>query len=523
MLLQDLSIRKKLLAGFGVLFALLAVVSATSIASLERIGRDARAVRDGSFPRALLLLRLEHLTTQMIGHVSASVDGGTEDGLGRAQEVKREVDAAWIAAEAGAGPAELERLRALRRASDAVLEDGRALVRITLNQEWAAIAAASTRFRGGAEALTKSIAALQAEGVSELQRSLDGTVARARNSVLWSAVVTLLGFAAGIALTLAIGSAILRPVRRLVESTSHLAAGRLAIEVQASGKDEMGLLLADVRDMAGKLRTAFSDVKSAARAVSEGSGQLAAAAEQLSDGAAKQATAAEEASSSIEQMHSAIRHNAQNAAETEAIARSAAADAGDTASTVAHAVIAMKDIAERTRVVEEIAYQTNLLALNAAIEAARAGDRGRGFAVVASEVRKLAERSQAAAVEIGKLSSASTTVAEQAGAKLARLVPSIQRTAELVRQISAATSEQASGVDQIDGAIRQLNDVVQQNAGTAEETAATATELARQAEWLQSAVAFFDVGEGAGGAGAPPAPAEAPRALPAGHRAAQAG
>jgi methyl-accepting chemotaxis protein len=155
----------------------------------------------------------------------------------------------------------------------------------------------------------------------------------------------------------------------------------------------------------------------------------------------------------------------------------------------------MKDIASRTVVVEEIAYPTNLLALNAAIEAARAGDRGRGFAVVASEVRKLAERSQAAAVEIGKLSAESMAVAETAGAKLTKLVPDIERTAELVQQISTASQEQATGVDQIEGAIRQLNEVVQQNAGLAEETAATASELSRQAEWLQSAVAFFRVGD----------------------------
>jgi methyl-accepting chemotaxis protein len=514
MLLQDLSVRKKLLAGFGVLFVLLAVVSAVSIASLRRIEGNASAVRSASFPQAMLLRRIEHLTTQMAAHVNASVDAGTEEGLAKAVESKRALDATWVQAEAvfAGDAAALARFREIRQASDALLDDGRALVRIILNQEWVSVAGASKRFHDGAESLTARITALEQDGVRELERSLDDTVALARRSMTWSAIVTILGLVAGVALTLTIGAAILRPIQRLVEGTSQLAAGNLAVEIQASGADEMGRLLGDVREMARKLRAAFSDVKGAAHAVAAGSDQLASAAQHLSDGSSRQAAAAEEASSSIEQMHAAIRENARNAAETEKIARVSASDARDAGATVARAVTAMKDIAGRTSVVEEIAYQTNLLALNAAIEAARAGERGRGFAVVASEVRKLAERSQAAAVEIGKLSVASTEVAEQAGAKLAKLVPDIERTAGLVQHISAASQEQASGADQIDAAIRQLNEVVQQNAGISEETSATAAGLSAQARWLQTAVSFFDVGAAADGPrpdGDPAAPAVA--------------
>jgi methyl-accepting chemotaxis protein len=200
-------------------------------------------------------------------------------------------------------------------------------------------------------------------------------------------------------------------------------------------------------------------------------------------------------------MNATIRQNSDNALQTEKIALKSANDALESGKAVAETVNAMKDIAAKISIIEEIARQTNLLALNAAIEAARAGEHGRGFAVVASEVRKLAERSQVAAAEIGKLSGTSVGVAEQAGAMLAKLVPDIQKTSELVQEISAASKEQAGGADQINSAIQQLNQVVQQNAGAAEEMSSTAEELSSQAEQLQSVMAFFRVGAGEQAAG----------------------
>ena len=192
-------------------------------------------------------------------------------------------------------------------------------------------------------------------------------------------------------------------------------------------------------------------------------------------------------------MNATIKQNADNAMQTEKIALKSANDAQESGKAVTDAVSAMKQIAAKIGIIEEIARQTNLLALNAAIEAARAGEAGRGFAVVAAEVRKLAERSQTAAAEISHLSGSSMEVAERAGAMLAKLVPDIQKTAELVQEISASSKEQAGGADQINGAIQQLNTVVQQNAGAAEEMASTAEELASQAELLQDAVAYFKV------------------------------
>ncbi|PKR87157.1 methyl-accepting chemotaxis protein, partial [Pleomorphomonas diazotrophica] len=213
-----------------------------------------------------------------------------------------------------------------------------------------------------------------------------------------------------------------------------------------------------------------------------------------------QASSAEEASSSMEEMASNIKQNADNAAQTEKIARQSAKDAETSGQAVTQAVAAMQTIAEKIGIVQEIARQTDLLALNAAVEAARAGEHGRGFAVVASEVRKLAERSQAAATEISQMSVDTVASAQQAGDMLNRLVPDIRKTAELVSEISAACREQDIGAAQINQAIQQLDKVTQQNAGASEEMSATSEELAAQAEELQASIAFFRVDSPAAGA-----------------------
>ncbi|WP_235264124.1 methyl-accepting chemotaxis protein, partial [Geoalkalibacter ferrihydriticus] len=206
-----------------------------------------------------------------------------------------------------------------------------------------------------------------------------------------------------------------------------------------------------------------------------------------------QAAAAEEASSSMEQMAANIRQNADNAMQTEKIAAKSAQDARQGGEAVGKTVTAMKQIADKISIVEEIARQTNLLALNAAIEAARAGEHGKGFAVVAAEVRKLAERSQTAAAEISDLSGSSVEIAEQAGKMLTQMVPDIQKTAELVQEIAAASKEQDAGAEQVNKAIQQLDQVIQQNASASEEMASTSEELSSQAEQLQQAIAYFKV------------------------------
>ncbi|GFO56004.1 chemotaxis protein [Geomonas sp. Red276] len=305
--------------------------------------------------------------------------------------------------------------------------------------------------------------------------------------------------AAGVLLGLTLGIIISRmisiPLRRGVEVAQAVAKGDLTHSINLDRKDEVGILAAALNEMVAKLQEIVGEVKSASDNVASGSQQLSSGAEELSQGASEQAAAAEEASSSMEEMSSNIRQNADNAIQTEKIAQKSAKDAIEGGKAVQETVAAMKDIAGKINIIEEIARQTNLLALNAAIEAARAGEHGKGFAVVASEVRKLAERSQKAAAEISELSSSSVDVAEKAGQLLAMMVPDIQRTAELVQEISAACREQDTGAEQINKAIQQLDQVIQANAGASEEMASTAEELSSQAEQLQTSVSFFKTGD----------------------------
>ena len=284
-----------------------------------------------------------------------------------------------------------------------------------------------------------------------------------------------------------------RGINRAVKTVQTVAEGDLTEYAEITARDEIGELLGHVNSMIERLRGVVADALSASDNVSSGSQQLSAGSEQLSQGATEQASSAEEASASMEEMAANIKQNADNAAQTEKIARQSAKDAEISGQAVDRAVNAMRTIAEKISIVQEIARQTDLLALNAAVEAARAGEHGRGFAVVASEVRKLAERSQAAAAEISSLSGETVTVATEAGDMLSRLVPDIRKTAELVAEISAACREQDIGASQINEAIQQLDKVTQQNAGASEEMSATSEELAAQAEELQASIAFFRV------------------------------
>ena len=287
----------------------------------------------------------------------------------------------------------------------------------------------------------------------------------------------------------------------ITANAKQVAQGNLMVELKKRcEKDE---LMESLANMVDKLKEVVTEVQSAADNVATGGQEMSATAQQMSQGATEQAASAEEISSSMEQMASNIRQNTDNAMQTEKIAVKSASDAREGGKAVTETVSAMKEIATKISIIEEIARQTNLLALNAAIEAARAGEHGKGFAVVASEVRKLAERSQSAAGEISKLSTSSVAIAEQAGDMLNKMLPDIQKTAELVQEISASSKEQDTGAEQINKAIQQLDQVIQQNAGSAEEMASTTEELSSQAEQLKATIAFFTLDTKRHGVSAP--------------------
>ena len=284
------------------------------------------------------------------------------------------------------------------------------------------------------------------------------------------------------------------PLAQGVDVADKLAEGDLNVSIDVSSDDEIGRLQKAMKNMVESLTDIVGEVQNAVSSVASGSEELSATSEQMSQGATQQAASAEQASASMEQMSGNIRQNADNAQQTERLAVQAAEDAEQGGQAVAKTVVAMKEIADKILIIEEIARQTNMLALNAAIEAARAGDHGKGFAVVADAVRKLAERSQSAASEISNLSTSSVEIAENAGEMLNKIVPDIRKTSELVQEINAASAEQSTGADQINTALQQLDQVIQQNASSSEEMSSTAEELSAQAEQLQQAISSFRVG-----------------------------
>lgn len=336
-----------------------------------------------------------------------------------------------------------------------------------------------------------------ADNHRKIMAGKEGTITEfARKTVITLIITVLATFLVASLVTVVISRGTSLPVKSMAGHLQEMAqgGGDLTKRITIDSKDEVGQMASSFNLFIQKLEEIITEVRTSCDGIAGAASQVAASASSLSQGTSEQAASIEETTSSLEQMNASIAQNAENSRQMEQTAIKGARDSEQSGNAVRESVTAMKQIAEKISIIEEIAYQTNLLALNAAIEAARAGEHGRGFAVVATEVRKLAERSQTAAQEIGGLASNSVGVAERSGHLLQELVPAIKKTAELVQDVAASSVEQATGVTQINKAMTAVDTVTQQNASSAEELSSTAEELAAQSEALQQLMRFFKVG-----------------------------
>jgi methyl-accepting chemotaxis protein len=492
------TIKLKLALAFAFMLALLLGTAIYGIQSLSGINDTMKATLAGPVTRLELVQRVNIAQLQGIRQQKNLVAANTPTEIQAAQkrgdvaraDLKEALDKALTIVTEQGRP-RWQKIQELAAKADALDDKIRALMVSGAAAEAERLSITEARETANElDAAVESVITLARQQLEEAGAAADAAYASTSTIMIGVAAgAVLIGLVAAFWISMTIS----RGLQRATNAVRQVAEGDLTSTAEITTRDEIGEMLGHVNAMIERLRDVVADALSASDNVSSGSQELSASSETLSQGATEQASSAEEASASMEEMASNIKQNADNAAQTEKIARQSAKDAEASGEAVGRAVGAMRTIAEKISIVQEIARQTDLLALNAAVEAARAGEHGKGFAVVASEVRKLAERSQAAAAEISSLSGETVKVATDAGEMLNRLVPDIRKTAELISEISAACREQDIGAAQINEAIQQLDKVTQTNAGASEEMSATSEELASQAEELQASIAFFKV------------------------------
>jgi len=534
MAVKDLKVGTRMSIGFGVVLLLMVSTMVITFWSLGKVEYNTKYLNEESLPFTLLADRMVFNTVQVqqfATDASVTKDITVLDearshyeefhaGLAKFREMFRKENDTTALLEIGKlSTAMDEMFDTAQRMTNAYINDGQEAGNIVMEE-----------FDSDSLNLASLVVALRDTQVNEINSQVDNIMQASDHVKTLQLIIGIVALVAGVLVTIFITRSIVRPLNQAVKTARALAVGDLSVKMGQVSKDETGQLLQamkdmvsssqEVADMAGqiangnlrvqlkersdkdvlvqslgnmvaRLKDVINNVKLSIENVASGAQAMSASSEEMSQGASEQAAAAEEASSSVEQMTANIRQNADNAIQTEKIAVQASGEAQIAGQSVSETVDAMKEIAGKILIIEEISRQTNLLALNAAIEAARAGEHGKGFAVVAAEVRKLAERSQKAAGEINDLSTSSVEVAEKAGTFLDTLVPNIQKTSDLVQEIAASSREQDAGADQIAKSIQQLDSVIQQNASASEEIASTSEELSGQSEQLAEMISFF--------------------------------
>jgi len=548
------TIKLKLGAIFTTLVVLLAIIVTISLSQLKVLNADLNKTLDGPVQRNGIMLKANIALERLIADAGYIIAFTDEAGMQAAEndisatipELEGQI-AKGIALASPEGAPNWQALNTGWAAAKPIYLEAVKLGRA--NQNTQALDLYAKKFKPLLPPIRTAFSKLAETQGKKMDK------ARVTAQETYDSAFFVLSLSAGLAIVLAVAGAvwvslaITRGLGQISNALDSIAVGDLDSTVHASGNDELSDLVNTVaqmqanlrisaelaeaiaegdltRDhqplsdqdklghalvmMVARLREVLGSTSAVAHNVASGSQQLSSTADQVSQGATEQAAAAEEASAAMEEMAANIKQNADNAAQTEKIARQSSKDAEASGVAVQKAVTAMRTIAEKISIVQEIARQTDLLALNAAVEAARAGEHGKGFAVVASEVRKLAERSQSAAAEISSVSSSTVAAASEAGDMLVKLVPDIRRTAELVSEISAACREQDIGASQINEAIQQLDMVTQQNSSASAEISSTSNELADRAEQLQDSISYFRLSGSGRATSAPKARAAAP-------------